>query len=81
MLIARWGYRVVRRREEEPEDLARAVQAANWLDDLSREHGHIAVVTHGNFRRFVTRQLENIGWRGDGKRRSYDHWSIWSLTK
>src|ERR1051325_5585270 len=24
MLIARWGYRVVRRREEEPDDLARA---------------------------------------------------------
>lgn len=80
-MVVRWGYRILRGTDAPPEHLARAMRAAGWLDDLSAEHAHIVVVTHGVFRRLLARQLESIGWRADGARRTYAHWSIWSLSK
>jgi len=82
MTLARWGYWILKGKQGPDEDVARAVNAANWLDDLSLRHPHIAVVTHGTFRRLLTYKLEHIGWRrSPGSRRSYDHWSVWSLDK
>ena len=45
------------------------------------EVGELAVVTHGVLRRILARQLEARGWRPDGMRRSYAHWSVWTLRK
>jgi broad specificity phosphatase PhoE len=79
--LARWGIQIARGKEIPPDDLARATHAANWLDDLSTQHAHIAAVTHGTFRRYLARRLEYIGWHPDGRRRSYRHWSVWTLSK
>ncbi len=75
-----WGIRILRRTDIPPKDLERATKAAFWIDGLASRHRHIVVVTHGVFRRILARQLEALGWRPDGRRRSYAHWSIWSLT-
>jgi broad specificity phosphatase PhoE len=74
-------YRVARRTDIAPHDLERASKAAFWLDHLSEEHEHIAVVTHGVFRRILARQLQRVGWQRYGRRRSYAHWSVWSLVR
>jgi broad specificity phosphatase PhoE len=75
-----WGIRIVRHTDIPPRDLERATKAAVWLDGLTSRHRHVVVVTHGVFRRILARQLEALGWHPDGRRRSYAHWSIWSLT-
>ena len=80
-MLARWGYRILRGTDIPPQDLARGLAAARWLDDLSTQHTHIAVATHGVFRRILARQLLTVGWQPRGKWRSYDHWSVWSLSK
>ena len=80
--IARWTYWIMKGVYGPPDAMQRATQAANWLDDLSIRHSHIAVVTHGTFRRLMTYRLEHIGWRKTpGSSRSYRHWSVWSLEK
>ena len=76
----RWGYRILRGTDIPSHDLERGTKAARWLDELTREHPHVAVVTHGVFRRILARQLEALGWRADGRIRSWAHWSVWSLT-
>jgi broad specificity phosphatase PhoE len=80
-MVVRWGYRILRGTDAPPDVLARATRAANWLDDLSLGNAHVVVVTHGIFRRLLARRLEHIGWRPSGKRRSYQNWSVWSLSK
>ena len=76
-----WGLRILRGTDIPQQDLERASKAAFWIDDLARSREHVAVVTHGVFRRILARQLEALGWRGDGRHRSYDHWSVWALTR
>lgn len=76
-----WGIRILRGTDIPPADLERASKAAFWIDDLAKDHGHIVVVTHGVFRRILARQLEALRWRRDGRRRSYDHWSVWGLNR
>jgi broad specificity phosphatase PhoE len=77
----RWGYYILRNIDIPPQDLERGSKAAFWIDDLMKQHVHGAIVTHGVFRRILARQLEALGWQSDGRRRSYDHWSVWTLTR
>lgn len=78
----RWAYWIARGIQAPRGAMDRATEAARWLDGLSEQHPHIAVVTHGTFRRLLTFELERIGWRKTpGSGRSYRHWSVWSLDK
>jgi broad specificity phosphatase PhoE len=79
--LVRWGSWILRGIDGMPEHTERGQRAAAWLDELSRDTQHVVVVTHGNFRRLLALSLARMGWRPDGKRRSYDHWSVWSLTR
>lgn len=57
--------------------LARADEAARWLDEAARrEPGRVVVVTHATFRFLVARSLVKRGWRCPD-RRSYREWSAW----
>lgn len=77
----RWGYRILRGTDVPPRDRERGDAAARWLIDLTRDHDHVVVVTHGIFRRILALELERMGWRPDGARRSYANWSVWSLLR
>jgi broad specificity phosphatase PhoE len=79
--LIRWGSWIVRGIDGMPQHTARAKRAAAWLDDISRGKHHVVAVSHGNFRRMLALSLAQMGWMPDGKRRSYDHWSVWSLTR
>ena len=59
----------------------RADQAAAWLVDRATNGGTVFVVTHGGFRRIVTKRLEARGWRCHEQRHGYRNWSAWSLVR
>lgn len=77
----RWGWWVITGTEALQDDWERVTKAVHWLDDVSNQYEHIAVVCHGNVRRLLAIQLVRLGWRGDGHRRSYRHWTVWTLLK
>jgi broad specificity phosphatase PhoE len=77
-----WLFRALTSRPHAPEaEITRAREAAEWLTDLARQHGAVAVVTHASFRALLTRTLMAEGWRGDGARRRSQNWSAWRLTR
>jgi broad specificity phosphatase PhoE len=61
--------------------MLRAEHAAKWLVERANAGGTVFVVTHGGFRRLVTKRLEARGWRCRNSRRSYANWSDWSLCR
>ena len=77
---ALWGLRILSGTEAPTDEMARAATAADWLTRLASEHGSVAVVTHGAFRRLVSRRLIDMGWRAEPRRRGYDHWSVWAFV-
>ena len=56
----------------------RGEKAAAWLAERA-QNGTVLAVTHGGFRRIVTRRLEARGWRCTERRQGYRNWSAWSL--
>jgi broad specificity phosphatase PhoE len=63
------------------EEVERARVAAEWLRELSAEHGSVVVVTHASFRSLLGRELMKTGWRSDVARPTSRHWSAWSFTR
>jgi broad specificity phosphatase PhoE len=76
-----WGYRILRRVEASPAELQRVTDAGAWLFELTSDASGIAVVTHGVFRRLVSKHFQAMGWRLSKPRSSYDHWSAWTLER
>lgn len=81
LIHARWGIEIVRGRDVSPDARGQAELAAAWCRESGRlaPGGTIAAVTHGVFRRLLTRQLIAEGWRLERGRRGYGHWSVWRL--
>lgn len=79
LIHIRWGYQILRGTDCEPEEQARAAAAAEWLSGMVHEGSMVLVVTHGVFRRLVSRELIARGWTGTGRRGGYGHWSVWSF--
>jgi len=75
-----WFWQILRGTDATPEEIARAATAADWLTRQAREHGTVAAVTHGVFRRLVGQKLVADGWRAEPRRRGYNHWSVWPFT-
>jgi broad specificity phosphatase PhoE len=79
---AQWLFRALTSRPHAPEaEVARAREAAEWLTELARRHGGVAVVTHASFRALLAGTLMAEGWKGDGARRRSRHWSAWSFSR
>lgn len=81
LIHIRWGYQILRGTDCEPEEHARAAAAAAWLSGMVDEGSMVLAVTHGVFRRLVSRELIGRGWTGTGRRGGYGHWSAWSFTR
>jgi broad specificity phosphatase PhoE len=81
LIHIRWGYQILRGTDCEPEEHARAAAAAAWLSEMVDEGSMVLAVTHGVFRRLVSRELIARGWTGTGRRGGYGHWSAWSFTR
>lgn len=58
---------------------ARIEVASQWLQQLAREHGTVAVVTHGSFRWLLAKTLQTKGWTSESPQRS-SHWSAWCYS-
>lgn len=80
LITGTWFWQIVRGTDASPEDLARAATAAAWLTRQASEHGTVAVVTHGVFRRLVGHRLVAEGWKAEPRRGGYRHWSVWPFT-
>lgn len=65
----------------EHEFTRRARDAAAWLADHASSAERVVAVTHGGFRRLLTRQLIRTGWRRAGSHSSYANWSAWMLER
>lgn len=81
VIDAYWGASILARRDARPEDLTRARAAAEWLTRMADEHGVVATLTHGVFRRLLDRELKALGWHAEQRRRGYRHWSVWPFVK
>lgn len=81
LIHVRWGYQILRRIDASRADLQRAAAAVDWLNTLGNDHATIAVVTHGVFRRLMWERLRQIGWQVATARRSYSHWSVWTVDR
>jgi len=64
-----------------PEELRRASDAVEWLDEVSRESPNIVVVTHGAFRRLLGRRLVETGWTAHPRVGGYRNWSWWPFER
>lgn len=75
-----WG-----RRRSDPafaDDIARADEAAAWLESLANEHGTVIAVTHGAVRRYLADALAARGWIVTlPRKRTWAPWSAWSATR
>jgi broad specificity phosphatase PhoE len=81
MLIhLRWSYQILRGTDATSAELVRAAEAAEWLARLVDGGSTALVVTHGVFRRLLTKQLIRLGWTSTGRRGWYGHWSAWSFA-
>ena len=56
--------------------LARADEAAAWVEELAAAHERVLVVTHATFRTLVGAALRRRGWRVP-ERRPFHEWSAW----
>lgn len=82
-----WTLETLRGRSVPTNDLPRVQEAVRWCRDVSSRPspevssatGTVAIVTHGVFRRELSRALCRDGWRFAAGRRSYAHWSVWRL--
>ena len=64
-----------------PEEVARARAAAAWIDELTKSHPTLPVVTHGSFRRLLANALLDAGWKASNDRRRIHHWSVYRLLR
>jgi broad specificity phosphatase PhoE len=55
--------------------------AATWIDELSRQHPVMMVVTHASFRQRLAVQMRVRGWKDVPGRRRMRHWSAWVLSR
>lgn len=71
-----------RLRGERPSErlLARAAEAARWLEGLSEAHGTVLAVTHASFRGILRPVLMESGW-APPRSRSLKHWSAWEFRR
>ncbi|HYG61428.1 MAG TPA: hypothetical protein VEL74_02500 [Thermoanaerobaculia bacterium] len=75
-----WLFRALTSRPHAPEaEVERAREAADWLAELARQHGAVAVVTHASFRTLLASTLMARGWKSAGARRRSHNWSAWAL--
>jgi broad specificity phosphatase PhoE len=65
----------------DPEALARADEAAAWLEERAREHDTIVAVTHFAFRRLLADALAARGWHREPRHRGHHHFGAWELTR
>ena len=72
-----WLTRLARGISIHPAELKRVIAAADWLDEILREHRRIVVVTHGVFRRLLGFELVARGWTAERRVSGYRHWSVW----
>lgn len=71
------------RRERVDGDLPnrrQALQAAEYLQQLARQHGSVMAVTHGALRYYVRDALLHHGW-SCAEPRSSRNWSVWSFSR
>jgi broad specificity phosphatase PhoE len=81
LIHLRWGVRIAVGVEATPAEVARAAAAAAWLSDTAGDRAIGLVVTHGVFRRLLSRQLVSRGWRTLPGRRRYGPWSSWGFER
>jgi broad specificity phosphatase PhoE len=79
LILLQWGYRIVRGTDAEPEERARAADAAAMLIELAGDDATVVAVTHGVFRRLLAIRLRALRWQAEPGRRDYDHWSAWGF--
>ena len=85
MAHLKWSVEILRGREAPDGALTQARLASAWCSDscarVAHEGGAVAIVTHGVFRRLLALQLVEDGWRAEGGRRRYVHWSVWRFSR
>lgn len=59
----------------------RALEAAEWLDQLASGQSDVIAVTHATFRGLMAGALVSHEWRCEAHWRRYHHWSTWSFVR
>lgn len=76
-----WSCRILRGTDVSSAEQARAAAAADWLSTLvAHDRSTAVVVTHGVFRRLLTKQLVARRWSGQERRAGYAPWSAWTYS-
>lgn len=60
--------------------LARAADAAAWLDARAADHGSVLAVTHASVRALIAAALVARGWSAP-RRRPWREWSAWDFSR
>ena len=76
-ITAHWFVREWRGGIATPEELRRAADAVESLEQTSREAATTVVVTHGAFRRLLSMRLVERGWALVARTGGYANWSAW----
>lgn len=63
------------------EEMVRLARAAQWLGELTKQHGEVVVVTHHSFRMELMKVLKAEGWEATVPRKKSAHWSVWSFRR
>jgi len=77
----RWMGAIAAGRPAAPPALARAAEAAAWLEARVADGETALAVTHGAFRWLLARTLPARGWRPVHGPRRYHHWSTWTFER
>ena len=76
-----WLTRAARGISVAPGERQRVGAAADWLEDVMRQHRHVVVVTHGVFRGLLGAELTTRGWTPARRISGYRHWSVWNYVR
>ncbi len=80
IIYLRWQLRSLLRRSDDTHHRRRAAVAAAQLAALVADGSSACVITHGVFRKLLSRELRGLGWSMTERRGGYSHWSSWHFV-
>lgn len=80
IIYLRWHFRTLLARPEDAHHRQRAAIAAAQLAALVEDGSSACVITHGVFRKLLSRELRGLGWTMTERRGGYSHWSSWHFV-
>lgn len=80
LIYLRWQFRSLLEPSENAQHRQRAAAAAAQLAALVEDGSSACVITHGVFRKLLSRELQGLGWTMTERRGGYSHWSSWHFV-